>query len=930
MKGLTYLISRITNNKKETTVLLLVIILTNAFYVSTYLYSVNAKEALFREAISEVPVHAIVSFRPDRWVSYTNITNVSFSQLLGYLEKNSTLFDVISYNKMLTVKANVSYHGEEYPLPLSRYTTIGYLSKNFTESPFTNLIKTSYPIAKLNQTEVLVSESFVEALERFTPLELVGLYIKFYLEVNDTYTMVKTYHIVGTYALQLKSQQKLNPLYRRLFCDFLGIYDAIKPFQDANSSDGFKEGIVFINFKKQLFQIDNFNKGYADIRYFKNRLEMAFQPIVSVDLYLDSVYEKYETWSGQFNSTTLYVTVPLIFVAWTVLKFEFDLSSIKRRRELSILKSRGYSNADIVLLSVTELLIYTCISVLIVMPLSNVLSMLFLQQFEIVRNISIADLILASYRPELVIFVFFVTLILLLTAYIDTLLFVISIEPVESHTFYSAEFDEMKVSYFEILILMYVFPGLVVIVLILLPLIELAGINWFFYLVLFIFSTGVFLISMKLFAVGNSTLKSLILVTMKDKLKSGRLFAKILSPYMKRRKKFDGFSIVSIFLVLLVATTTITTVATFNNQLHDKAYYYTGADMSLKLNTDNLTLIENLKGKIASLPEVYAVSHTRTGFAVYPIVVKGIYMQIGYTIVAVDKNYPKVAFLKDYFLSKGLIERVVEKGNVILMSRPQEKGTVPSLAKIKIFTDKKLMLTKTYQVIGEAKYAPRIKGEKMADRIIFMSLSEYNRVSSFSSADYFFIKLKSDVNITAFREKLYDITNDTVKDIRVAQEYLTSISSYVENRAFYALEYMIFFLMLLFVAMGQTIMFFDKYEKIRKDLAILKTIGLGNSQILQITLVDLSTNFLIALAFVGAVLGYTQISGLFYTMILSSLNVNWGILSTVDLPFVVVIPLDLTLIVLLISFVTIAISLIPVLYLFRRLNVAEEMKQEFS
>ena len=360
MKGLSYVFARIRNKKVDTTILLVVLILSNSLFTSYYFYSRNSADVVLHQKLSEIPYHAVIdisSYYVWKWFNYTlPLTNV-----LEYIDQNYSFVDTIGYIRSLPVLINITIKD---PMTseltnITDYVSLTAITSNFTNSKFSNLIDTSIPINQLNESEVLVDSLFEDYTQKVLSTSLIGkkLYVHhFYTHKNYT---TEVYYIVGTFTVTHEELEERYLYYSEYYLPseskfgmFITSQAALSRLLMENETLDNCNSKLFINFKFSFFSADRLEYVESELRKFKNKLTLEFQPFVYVSLYVTNAISEVRWWTTGRLISTIQSAFPVLVTAWVVLKFEFELSGIRRRREIATLKSRGYSNLNIISLAI--------------------------------------------------------------------------------------------------------------------------------------------------------------------------------------------------------------------------------------------------------------------------------------------------------------------------------------------------------------------------------------------------------------------------------------------------------------------------------------------------------------------------------------------------------------------------------------------------
>ncbi|MCD6515503.1 MAG: FtsX-like permease family protein, partial [Candidatus Odinarchaeota archaeon] len=195
---------------------------------------------------------------------------------------------------------------------------------------------------------------------------------------------------------------------------------------------------------------------------------------------------------------------------------------------------------------------------------------------------------------------------------------------------------------------------------------------------------------------------------------------------------------------------------------------------------------------------------------------------------------------------------------------------------------------------------------------------------NFTKEAYILVRVDDGADVNNVAELINSTLGGKISHLRVAENYYNTITSYIENRAYFSFLYLNLTVMLFFLTVGQATIYIDKFEKMKKEMVILRTLGLEPAQISKYVYLDTLLNTFVASIF-GILLALLQSYNLSRAVLF-----NMGPLRDVIFPVEYIVPIELWGLILLVLVASTLIGNLPVVYNLKSLNIAREMRYEFG
>ncbi len=936
MRGLRYVISNITHRKFSTLILITILVISLTLLTSISYYTFYAREILLEKHASNRFADGYINV----YQSQANLYNVSLppSSVTRYIEENISI--IKNYGILYSLYCNVVSPME----PLISMATIYFADDSFLNFSIRELISSSVSLTNLHENEILINTHLLEEFD--LNYDLVGSTVTIYL-VLDNQTYSANFTIAGTFHINTMSETS----YIYLYFSFFGLENALKYLLAngnstlLNSNSTSIENLIkkldytiFFKFDESAFYgLDPYSAYLKAVRT-ANKIEAYFSPFVSVSVFSTFSVTTASEYLLQYLSFLSMFLIPVTVLSWVVLKFVFDSSAVRRRKEISILKSRGFTNRELIVLSLIELGLYSVIVSVLSIIFGN-----FVAYYFIVTNISanatLSSMIISAFIQRYDFFiVFLISFIILFVAYFGTLAYSISAEAAEVRQYYVREFEEIRLSSFEyiVFVILFIFgsPGFF-----LLRSLNIA-LTLFSPIPLYILLSTIVIVFIGYFLYIAIKIALLVLVWVKTRFvqmitRVKESFAsKLISRYLIYRKRSEGFAILAIFLSILIAFSSISFIVISNNYLHDVSYYYVGSDISFKFPGSAIENISQVKQAISSLSGVSGVSVVYIGRGTaFVHSYYGIYQQ-PCTIFAIDQNFPNVAYIENYFLEKEYIETVVSSESTAVVSFSLYNKQYPSLT-VRINYNTSYYERKNFSVISSTDYIPGVVPQFLPSSFVVISVSNVkSNLKTFTTSAFFLIKVSENSNIQELRKNIIEIasmyTSKSI-ELKVAKELYSSLINATENRIIFGSLFLVLGVSLFFMIVGQVILYLDKFEKVKKDLIILKTLGAGSKELSKLIYLDTVLNSSISILF-GIVMSVlfvlTYLNGVPQILYLGEITETASLLFPLPVEFII--PADLWSIFLLIFVSFLAIANVPIVRRITKMNIAREIKYEYG
>jgi len=924
----SYMLGNIKGRKSEFLTSLVILILVGAVVSASFFYIHNSADLLLQQKLNSSPVDAWIELYTFRTENET--LRITVDEVKNYIMSN---YDFISNMENLTtgyslINITITF-GEppyEYYYYEIEYTSVALVDDSFITSPFLNIFDLDVFPNQLKENEVLINrESYLTYYYYENPESLIGKNVTFVFSTKES-NVTFSCKIVGFFGVTLSAGGYYygSSFFKPTFLLSTKLLQKLMYYNWTDYQDN-----VLVQFRHDLINSDNWKTYKAEFENFARALRREFQPFVSVKLLINNVFESYSFWSTSSFMSYLIYMFPVIILGLVVLKFDYELTSVKRRRELSTLKSRGLSNTTLILMSLFEVVIYSAIATVISLPVGNLSSQVFLQLYGVIPSLNIQSIIVDSYLyPIYVIFVFGVIFSINLLSLMPIVFTTLTREIVEARTYTSLGLEKIKVSGYEIATVIFYWP-LMIFIIFLFPIYELfsvAALVFLFYLVYIV---------VKIFAIIAASAKRYVFSKLKSYVDD--FSTTILSANIKHRTKVPGYSVAILALVLAFALSTTALFAMTTNYAHDMSYYYTGSDISYVIAPQyaiNTTTIVNITKSIDGVSDV-SVMRVFTG---YIRIVKEYWISEHYLkVVAVDEHFLDVAYYESYFLKSSDIQQLLDDDSAVILSEGFRWDVIDARRMtLYIPTNETVAISFSCNVVDINSYIPRIGSE---DWYYFVVIGN-QRVKNISynrSTNYVLVSIdeESDPNVVA--NEIANVLGENITDLRVAETYYTAIQTKVENLINYGMLSLTVFYMVILISFGQAILYMDQIERYRKEFAVLKALGITKKQFRKYFLIDIISNFLgallLAIALATGYSLYISQSPFNLPLDLSPLfkgEIYYFTGSGRYLPVELIIPYFDWLWLSLLALAVLLSVLPPVLTYIQRLNIGQELKYEFG
>jgi len=907
----TYLLSNITGRKKEFAITMTLLIIVGSFFSATFFYVENASSYYLTEKINETQIDAWVNIL--RLKTDNGYQSIPSRNVTDYINENFNFVEhVVNFT---TGFATIYVVG----IGLS-YERVMVVDENFFKNDYNPLLSEVSPL-KLNKSDVLVNRIIKEKhwiIERhFNDIPKEKLAITFYGEDYQSRVEVKNLTFTGFFEFRVApiiSEQYLQNL--PLLIISKELFEEVR----YNWTMSHENLIVMFDHSK----IDkNTWRAYRDIFYdFSSNIINKFQPYLLVDLFIDAIFDEYGRWVSYSNILYYLYGIPIFIVGWAVLKFDFELTSTKRRQELATLKTRGYSNKDLLLLLVLEIIIYTILASLISLPIGNISSIMFLSIEGILISISLQDILLASYlNIYLLIILITVLVTLVLLSLLPTILTALASEVSEARTYTAMGFEKIEITEFEVLILIFYIPGLFVI---LAP----YRLSIFTYpLILLLIPYLILLLHVVIKALGRVSVFVKSKIFGKISMRTHSVSTYIISATLKQRPKSSGYSTAILALVLSFVFITSATYAISMNHAHDIAYYYAGADISFYVPSRYGSDIPQILNETRAINGVLNVSCVRViNINVMYSDGKNIFYEYP-ALILINDSFLNAAYHENYFLDYSIVRTILDSNTpVAIVSENIAQNLYTSTFRRIVYNINGTTKSLDFSVQGSVNYFPRIV-ESKHDTFMIMKESHFRDVPYTSSENYIFVNIDDSFDPENISRIIAEKFEYKAVDIRVAKTYYENIQNIFQNRVNYGMISMNIAFIIVLLSLGQSILYFDQIERYRKDYAILLATGMDKHQIRDLFIYDTLSNFFSGLL-VGAIIT------LIYIKYLISSPTNLPIISgdiPIDiLPVQLVIPIAEWSIYVGLTFAALLSMVYPLLQYVSKLNLSQELKYEFG
>lgn len=906
----TYFISNIKGRKNEMLTSLLILILVGAVISASFFYIHNSSNLLLQQKLEENKV--------DAWIELLNFRvengtiGVPLDTVKNYIQDN---FDFVKCIVNVTTGyayMNMTIEDEWYPWVVSDFTSILVVDENFMASDVAEFLDYDHSPILLKPNEVLLNS---ESYYIWYTSNIIGTNITFLFNFGNT-SVIYPATIVGFFDANIAWQ------YRYSVPTFLL---STQLFREIASNWTDYNDNLFIQFDHSSINTENWEQYQQKINDFARSLRREFSPFINVKLPINTVFEEYSSWHFYTQSWYFIYLVPVIILGWVILKFDYELTSIKRRRELSTLKSRGFSNTSLLIMSGAEILFYSVIAAIVSLPLGNLSSLLFLQYYGVYQEINVVDMFVKSYSyPYYFEIVFSAMVFINMLSLMPIIFLTLTSEIAEARTYTAYGYEKIRITASEILALILYLP-MTAFIFFLFPIFQLftiALLAFIFYLVY---------ILLKAFAKISAGLKFKLFKVLRKGFSDATTV--IIKGNVQNRTKIPGYSIAILALVLTFAFATTATFAMTANYAHDISYYYAGADISFEVlpNYANQTpLILNITKEIDGVANVSLV---RSFVGIFEYTARYGRTSSYITTLVIDDNFLNVLYHEEYFLPVKDIETILKDNKSIMVPlnwKIYMQNTYNH--RLSVIINETGIITIPVKIRAYNNYFPRIAFNTWS-RFIVIS-DDYFKIADYNvSRNYIFVAVEENVDPENVSAEIENLLAENITGIRVAQESYETIQTKVENLINYGMLSLTTFYMIVLLSLGQIIFYMDQVEHYRKEYSVLKALGFDRKQFSKLFSVDIITNFL------GSIILAISLALLYAYYISSSvLNLPLDISPLVGdyyypaglLPVEFIIPYWDWLSIALVALVALLIVIIPIVLYIQKLNISQELKYEFG
>jgi len=844
--------------KSEFALTLVLLLLVGCVISSSYFYVYNAANSVLVSKLSSIPIDAkIENYR----------LNISGTISMVH-QKNITQYIVSKYKGIITNINNFTeshgeiffrvYYDSRYSIT-RRYTTSFFsIDEQDLSLDLRNLFVFDIPPSKLNESDVLIrlNSAFTRSYS-FDIEKAIGTKIKLTVILSNNTKRSFMLRVVGFYAFKLERQNSnfiiesfseilVSPLFLSKIYPYLG---------DAKDA-------ILLSFDKRYIRFENVDYYQQKYKAFAIDVARKFKPYVRVKLPIIDTIMKFKEWyTFQFLNYFAYI-LPVLLIGWIVLKFEYELTGMRRRLTIATLKTRGFSNSEILLTSIFEAIVNSIIVVIPALILGNLSSIYYLQLQGISTPVDVNNLAgiveLSFSNPFYLTVLLAMLLAINIFALVPMVLKTLTHEVAEAKTYTAMGFENIEFPTTE-KVLLVIFLPISFYILFILDLMS----QLFFFMIILIY---IFLISnmlVKLFAKALVGAYSELIDILSRIIKTAS--TKLISISLKRQAKITGYTLVILSLTLSFSLAVTTTQATILNHVHDLSYYYAGSDISFRISDDfrnetaqilqevidmtsvqNATLIRIITGQI------YFVFENKAG--------KEYSLLTDIKIIAIDKSFLSVAYLEPYFLKESQVKSIIFDNKSALASSDLSW----SFSRCKRYTpyiinSKNRYVRLNASVTDYFEYFPRIRFMNSSSFLI-VNASHLRSFSFKETTNYIFIKTKKNINVTSVANEILQKFKDKITEIHVAEVTREAILSRKDNVILFGFFIQMSFYMVIFLSLGIIVISINKIKRYRKEYAILRALGFTEKQFIIYFSLDMFLPFIVSLL---AALVIALIAGLY-------------------------------------------------------------------
>lgn len=922
-----YAINRFAESKTSIFIFFVILLLSSSAFTSTYFFAKAVESEYLSYAIANTKIDAVVKVHQK--IANKHGIDVSPQMVTTYLNKN---FDFITdlaiiYQAKAIVGAKIYDSITENIVSKNITATISFLNSNFIETSISDVIVPSISLRSLRENEVLVyaSAGYISSALQLQVGEKIKVIIKYR---NETYAA--NFTIAGIFSVSGNS-----PSDEDVWGSLIGTYDALKYIFNQSGLQKASQ-TVYLDYEILVDFYTNNDVEYGElINRFKNDVERAFIPYVDVSI---TVIDSLSTPMYSFQALFLFLLIflmPIIILMWIVLRAEVEIASFRRRRVITLLRNRGFSRRRILLIWIVSIGIYSIVITYISLLLGYLVTLFSVRGLNLSLIIKYIDEPFVDHYFVTATFIFI--FLLQMTTSSEVMQFALSENIVEVRTFSPPKLEEVKIHNFEVILFSIILLLLTIVIAKPFPYLRInlwSVIFNFSNTVNYLITSGMIInliILLTMLAIfTNVLIKALIIFLIEfkkyiiSKVKSMRdsPLLKIVFQYFTYRKRTEGYSLIILVITVTFVLLTTGMFHTYQNYMHDAAYYYSGSDISFKMVPEWINATNEIVNELYEIDAIQNVAVVGVGEGYCPE--NNTRYKGSLSIIAIDEKFIETAYIEDYFLDKGIISEVTNNENlsVLLINNRYQLFYFSDMITLTLNYEDRA-INRTFKIISYTYYFPRIRTEVCPPAII-INKAALNDFLNFSKNIYVFIKVKNEYNSEDVALEVFDAFFNKIEEMRVAKTYYNTLTSYLENYALFRFLLLEIIILLIFLTIGQMMINFGKFYNLKKEIFILRALGADIDYIKRYIFVDS-----LAGVFIGSLIGIPVSLWAIRTLPVGLL-LNLGIFTSHLIPLNVTVPWIFWSVSVLLIILSIMISNITIIYKIRKENLIAEIRYEFG
>ncbi|NHJ13559.1 MAG: FtsX-like permease family protein [Candidatus Thorarchaeota archaeon] len=686
----------------------------------------------------------------------------------------------------------------------------------------------------------------------------------------------------------------------------------------------------------------------------EKRIEQRVHPYATIDQFpLKSAVQEYSTWVSSMRMITLAFSVPTIVMGVMLVRYNADLLSDERRREVGTLKTRGatgWQSFNWILSSALFTGLVGSIGAVVAGAAAALFS-------GTVREVMVVDLARISasaliLQPQSILSVFLFSFVVGFFVAVPAAITALLLPAADARTMIergeSKKVEQIGNPVTETAAA--AFSGLLLLILLSTngSLLEYSSGSGLLSIAIIALLAAFVVSSTRILSRPASTVKAKLMAQIKRP--SLLVGARVVSRNILLAKRTEVASIMFVALVFTAGFFSLVSSTTGNIHMRDLYMFQYGADVVVdadprlgNVTDDILNQIRNIEGVAEASGMMRAMGHVTFWGAWYDYTFFYNLTAIIYGVQPTE--FVKSAFLLPYFTYESTPDTAVlrlaeDSTNIITSFKPllgYDQGALGGEAMIfgntlsvelrgenqKWVEDCEIVDVMAEGMYRRTDYTTYFPGESPDFEFVVMDLATLHSVFNTSRIDRIYVKLEQGADYEEVMHEIYELAPSSFSSIGSPFEDIDAILESRAGQLVYGTYTLNVVFALLYLTAGATIIASVRMRSFRRQFSILRSLGAGEQSIIRTMLIEITLTVGLA-AIAGAIVG-----GILVFIIKDIPLIYLGLSSSVSwnqLPLTLAIPIHLVAGVLMASFVVAIIVNYIMLVRSLRSNIAEDIQ----